>query len=70
VPTDPFTNLPLVMKTSPESCKVYSVGQDGVDHGGNLQSTMQTGTDIGFEMPAGEKVPYLAAERLARYLAQ
>ena len=52
VPTDPFTNLPLVMKASAESCKVYSVGPDGVDHGGNLESTMFPGTDIGFEMPA------------------
>ncbi len=58
VPTDPFTNLPLVMKASTESCKVYSVGPDGVDHGGNLESTMFPGTDIGFEMPAAsEKVP-------------
>jgi hypothetical protein len=56
VPTDPFTNLPLVMKASDKSCKVYSTGPDGVDHGGNLTSDMKwRTTDIGFEMPASLK---------------
>jgi len=50
VPTDPFTNLPLVMKTTAESCKVYSVGQDGTDNGGNLANDLKPGTDIGFEV--------------------
>jgi len=58
VPTDPFTNLPLVLKAGGTSCKVYSVGRDGVDHGGNLQTDLQPGTDLGFEMPAAsEKNP-------------
>jgi hypothetical protein len=50
VPTDPFTNLPLVMKSTAESCKVYSVGQDGTDNGGNLANDQKPGTDIGFEV--------------------
>ena len=58
VPTDPFSNLPLFLKTSAESCKVYSVGPDGVDHGGNLVGYLQPGSDIGFEMPrSSEKMP-------------
>jgi len=54
VPTDPFTNRPLLLKTSADSCKVYSVGSDGADHGGNLTSDMKPGTDIGFEMTTGD----------------
>jgi hypothetical protein len=50
VPTDPFTNLPLVIKIDAQSCKVYSVGADGKDNGGNLKSDLQPGTDLGFEV--------------------
>jgi hypothetical protein len=58
VPIDPYTNLPLVLKSSAESCKVYSVGLDGVDNSGILTSDQKPGTDIGFEMPASsEKKP-------------
>lgn len=50
VPIDPFTNRPLLLKASTDSCKVYSVGRDGSDDGGNLTSDMKPGTDLGFEM--------------------
>ena len=50
VPTDPFTNRPLMMKAAPGSFKVYSVGADGVDHGGNLSTDLKPGTDLGFEV--------------------
>jgi hypothetical protein len=50
VPTDPFTNLPLVLKTNAQACKIYSVGADGVDNSGNLKSDLQPGTDLGFEV--------------------
>ncbi|MGI8978155.1 MAG: hypothetical protein ACR2FY_02905 [Pirellulaceae bacterium] len=52
-PIDPFTNTALVMKSSGESCKVYSTGPDVADNGGNLTNDQKAGTDIGFEMPAG-----------------
>jgi hypothetical protein len=51
VPTDPFTNRPLVMKASEASFKVYSLGPDGMDNGGNLTNDQKPGTDMGFEMP-------------------
>ena len=43
VPIDPFTNRPLLLKTSTDSCKVYSVGRDGTDDGGNLTERHETG---------------------------
>lgn len=52
VPKDPFTNQPLVIKADGKSCKVYSVGADGIDNGGNLKSDLQPGTDLGFEVPS------------------
>jgi hypothetical protein len=51
VPTDPFTNRPLLMKAAQGSFKVYSVGPDGVDNGGNLSNDQKAGTDMGFDMP-------------------
>ena len=54
-PIDPFTGQPLLMKATPEGFKVYSLGQDGKDDGGNLANDMKAGSDIGFEMPAGKQ---------------
>lgn len=55
VPTDPFTNRPLILKTGADSCKVYSAGRDGSDDGGILTNDMKPGTDVGFEVTVGNK---------------
>ncbi len=55
VPTDPFTNRPLILKTGADSCKVYSAGRDGSDDGGILTNDMKPGTDVGFEVTAGNQ---------------
>lgn len=37
VPTDPFSGLPIRLTISDDGCRIYSVGSDGIDHGGRVE---------------------------------
>jgi hypothetical protein len=52
VPTDPFTGDPLLYRRLPDGVVIYSVGKDGEDNGGNVDSgkTNEPGTDIGIRL--------------------
>jgi hypothetical protein len=52
VPTDPFNGDPLLYRRLPNGVVIYSVGKDGEDNGGNVDSgkTNDPGTDIGFRL--------------------
>jgi hypothetical protein len=50
VPLDPFTNRPLILKSDGQSCRIYSVGNDSIDQGGNFTGDQKPGSDIGFEV--------------------
>lgn len=49
-PEDPFTGTALLYEKSAEGVKVYSVGVDGIDDGGNLAFGTEPGTDLGFRL--------------------
>lgn len=48
-PVDPFNNQPLKLIATPVEFKVYSVGQDGKDDGGDISG--DNPADIGFAIP-------------------
>jgi len=52
IPRDPFAAGPLKLRKLPDGLFVYSVGVDGVDHGGkiNAKSRMRDGADTGFRL--------------------
>jgi hypothetical protein len=52
VPTDPFTDDPLLYHRLPDGVVIYSVSSDGVDNGGNIdwEKPNLPGTDIGFRL--------------------
>lgn len=52
VPTDPFTDDTLLYRHLPDGAVIYSVGLDGQDNGGNVDSgkTNDPGTDIGIRL--------------------
>jgi hypothetical protein len=49
-PTDPYTGQPLRFTTTPTGIKVYAVGRDETDDGGNLSDDAKPGTDLGVEL--------------------
>jgi hypothetical protein len=57
VPTDPFDGKPLRYRPDAEGVIVYSVGQEGKDHGGDRATlnTYKQGTNIGFRLWDKEK---------------
>ena len=52
VPTDPFTDDPLLYHRLPDGAVIYSVGPDGIDDGGNVlvPSASEPGTDLGVHL--------------------
>jgi hypothetical protein len=51
VPLDPWDGKPLRWQPTPDGIRIYSVGLDGKDDGGNLSKTSnQPGTDWGFQL--------------------
>jgi hypothetical protein len=52
VPTDPFTDDPLLYHRLPDGVVIYSVGLDGEDNGGNVEmgKPNDPGTDIGIRL--------------------
>ena len=52
IPRDPFVDAPLKLRKLPDGLFVYSVGVDGVDHGGkiNAKSRNRNGADTGFRL--------------------
>ncbi|MFN0022194.1 MAG: hypothetical protein ACKVP0_28425 [Pirellulaceae bacterium] len=55
VPIDPFTNRPLILKSDGRSCRIYSVGNDSTDQGGNFTGDQKPGSDVGFEVHAPQQ---------------
>ncbi|MGH7137257.1 MAG: hypothetical protein ACREHD_16055 [Pirellulales bacterium] len=53
VPADPFDGAPLRWLASGDYYRVYSIGPDGVDHGGTVADSPMTG-DIVFRVPLGK----------------
>lgn len=54
-PTDPFDGAPLRWMASDDEYRVYSIGPDGVDHGGTVAESPAAG-DIVFRVPLGRTV--------------
>jgi hypothetical protein len=53
VPLDPFDGKPLRYKKVADGVIVYSVGQDGIDNGGNIERVTTgttSGMDLGFQL--------------------
>jgi hypothetical protein len=52
IPRDPFVGAPLKLRKLPDGLFIYSVGVDGVDHGGtiNAKSRHKNGADTGFRL--------------------
>jgi hypothetical protein len=52
IPNDPFDGKPLRYKKLPDGVMVYSVGEDGVDDGGNVDRSKPTtkGADQGYRL--------------------
>jgi hypothetical protein len=52
VPLDPFDGLPLRYRRLADGVMIYSVGQDGIDNGGNLdrEHANQPGVDVGVRL--------------------
>jgi hypothetical protein len=52
VPTDPFTDDPLLYRRLADGVVIYSVGLDGEDNGGNVDvvNVSDPGTDIGIRL--------------------
>jgi hypothetical protein len=52
VPTDPFDGKPLRLKPTVDGLVIYSVGQDRIDNGGNIDRDHPSdpGTDVGFRL--------------------
>jgi hypothetical protein len=52
VPTDPFSDDPLLYRRFPDGIMIYSVGSDGEDNGGNIDwdHPNMPKTDIGFRL--------------------
>ena len=52
LPTDPYTGEPLLFRRLPDGVVIYSVGLDGEDNGGNVDSGKPNapGTDIGIRL--------------------
>ncbi len=50
IPNDPFTDMSMKMKLSADGLRVYSVGSDLQDNGGNLSDRMTPGSDVGVEV--------------------
>jgi len=50
VPSDPFADAPMQMRVTVDGLRVYSMGNDSEDNGGNLVDRMIPGGDIGFDV--------------------
>jgi hypothetical protein len=48
VTTDPFSGKPLIVKRVGDQWLIYSVGDNGVDDGGNFDSSKGAALDVGF----------------------
>lgn len=57
VPDDPYDGAPLRYRLWPEGVKAYSVGNDKVDDGGNINRDrpLEKGTDFGFRLWHAER---------------
>jgi hypothetical protein len=62
---DPFSEKPLKYIATPTSVKIYSVGRDAVDHGGNFTATDRNRRDIGYGLPIQRWTPRRANEQAA-----
>jgi hypothetical protein len=50
VPTDPHDGAPIRLGRFPEGVVFYSVGEDGVDNGGNVATLWKPGIDRGWRL--------------------
>jgi hypothetical protein len=62
---DPFSEKPLKYITTPTSVKIYSVGRDIVDNGGNFTATDRNRRDIGYGLPIQRGTPRRANDQAA-----
>ncbi len=73
VPLDPYDGAPLRYRRIKDGVLIYSIGQDAIDNGGNLdrENPIKPGTDIGFRLwdatkrrqPARPKPPQVGEPR-------
>ena len=50
VPTDPYDGAAIRLRRFPEGVVLYSVGEDGVDNGGNIATMGRPGIDRGWRL--------------------
>ncbi len=62
---DPFSEKPLKYVATPTSVKIYSVGKDLADNGGNFTATDRNRRDIGFGLPIQRWTPRRTNEQSA-----
>ena len=53
VPNDPFDGAPLRWVSTADGYRVYSVGPDGIDQGGDVEESGTPSGDIVFRVPRG-----------------
>ncbi len=51
IPLDPYTGRPPIMKRLDDGLVIYTVGEDGIDNGGNLDDNpKKPGSDLGYRL--------------------
>ncbi len=55
IPQDPFDGKPLKMAVTDYGILIYSIGEDGVDDGGDLKKREYSSRDVGFRLMEAEE---------------